>query len=180
MCKIGTPSDIINVMQHAYAAPVFRRTSPDSPESLVNLPSQLTTIDIGAIYARYDILLFMLTHRPTHLLFRYDVNYRSRLSDTSFSTADVPGSRWLYGLEEEIRSTRAIVAAGVDPSLRMERIVVQESWRLAALVYLFMVLCGVDPKDVRVTMVHAKLMKLYTAVEARRIPDSFLILPMLI
>ncbi|EUC55194.1 hypothetical protein RSOL_099360, partial [Rhizoctonia solani AG-3 Rhs1AP] len=81
-------------------------------------------------------------------------------------------------LEEEIRSKRTIVAAGVDPSLSMGWIVVQESWRLAALIYLFMALCGADPKDARVTKVHAKFIKLYTGVEARRIPDSFLVLPM--
>ncbi|CAE6531480.1 unnamed protein product [Rhizoctonia solani] len=141
MCKIGTPSDIINVMQHAYAAPVFRRTSPDSPESLVNLPSLLTTIDISPIYA---------------------------------SCLDPAVGKGL----EEIRSKRMIVAAGVDPSLSMGRIVVHESWRLAALIYLFLALCGADPKDARVTEVHAKFMKLYTGVEARRIPDSFLVLPM--
>ena len=43
------------------------------------------------------------------------------------------------GLEEEIRSKRTIVAEGVDPSLSMGRIVVQESWRLAVPVYPFMV-----------------------------------------
>ncbi|EUC67582.1 fungal zn(2)-cys(6) binuclear cluster domain protein [Rhizoctonia solani AG-3 Rhs1AP] len=63
---------------------------------------------------------------------------------------------------EEIRSKRTIVAAGVDPSLSMGRIVVQESWRLVALISLFMVLCGADPKDARATKVHSKFMKLYT------------------
>ncbi|CAE6423640.1 unnamed protein product [Rhizoctonia solani] len=43
-----------------------------------------------------------------------------------------------------------------------------------------MALCGADSKDARVTKVHAKFMKLYTGVDARRIPDSFLVLPMLI
>ncbi|EUC67575.1 fungal zn(2)-cys(6) binuclear cluster domain protein, putative, partial [Rhizoctonia solani AG-3 Rhs1AP] len=121
----------------------------------------------------------MLTRRPTHFLFRYDVNYPSHLSDTFFSIDDVPGSRWLYGvpdwlmvilarmntllkyygtcldptvakgLEEKIRSKRTIVAAGVDPSLSMGRIVVQERWRLAALIFLFMALYSADSKDAR-------------------------------
>ncbi|KEP45603.1 hypothetical protein V565_256500 [Rhizoctonia solani 123E] len=129
----------------------------------------------------------------------------SRLFDTSFRTDDRPWLRLLYGVPhrlmgivalledhgscidravgkglEEIRSKRAIVTAGADPSLGMGRIMVQESWRLAAPIYLFMVLCGADLKDARVTKVHAKLMKLYTGVEARRIPDLFLVLPMLI
>ncbi|CAE7145503.1 unnamed protein product [Rhizoctonia solani] len=166
LCKVGTLSDIINLMQHA--APVFRRACPDSPEKLVNLPSLLTTIDISLqSYVTHDILLSMLTHRP--MFFRYDVTYPHYLSDASFTTEDGPGLRWLYGvpdwlmvilarmntlledygscldpgvakgLEEEIRSKRTIVAGGVDPSLSMGRIVVQESWRLAALIYLFMV-----------------------------------------
>ncbi|EUC54008.1 fungal-specific transcription factor domain protein, partial [Rhizoctonia solani AG-3 Rhs1AP] len=225
ICKVGTLSGIIHVMQHA--APVFCRACPDSAENLVNLPSLLITIDISLhSCATHDILLSMLTHRP--MFFRYDVNYPPHLSDTSFSTDDGSGLRWLYGvpgwlmvilaqvntllggygscldptvatgLEEEIRSKRTIVAAGVDPSLSMGRIVVQERWRLAALIYLFMVRvlfryfraeadgglgamrCDADSKDARVTEVHAKFMKLYTEVEARRAPDSFLVLPMLI
>ncbi|KEP45533.1 putative fungal zn(2)-cys(6) binuclear cluster domain protein [Rhizoctonia solani 123E] len=161
MCKVGTLSDVINVMQHAA---VFRRAFPGSPESFVNLPSLLTTIDISfQSYATHDILLSMLTHRP--MFFRYDVNYPPHLSDTSFSTDDGPGLRWLYGvpdwlmvilarmnallegyggcldptvakeLEEEIRSKWTIVAAGVDPSPSMGRIVVQESRRLTAVFF---------------------------------------------
>ncbi|CAE6539493.1 unnamed protein product [Rhizoctonia solani] len=40
--------------------------------------------------------------------------------------------------------------------------------------------CGADPKDAGVTKVHAKFMKVSTGVEARRIPDSSLVFPMLI
>ncbi|CAE6487978.1 unnamed protein product, partial [Rhizoctonia solani] len=108
MCKIGTLSDVINVMRHA--APVFRRACPDSPESLVNLPSLLTTIDISLqSYATHDILLSMLTHRP--MFFRYDVNYPPHLSDTSFSTDDGPGLRWLYGVPDWLMVILAIMGA---------------------------------------------------------------------
>ncbi|KAH7345468.1 hypothetical protein B0J17DRAFT_639998 [Rhizoctonia solani] len=199
LCKVGTLSDIINFMQ--YTAPVFRRACSDHPEKLVNLPCLLTTIDISLqSYATHDILLSMLTHRP--MFFRYDVTYPPHLTDAAFITEDGPGLRWLYGvpdwlmvilarmntlledygscidpgianeLEEEIRSKRTIVAGSVDPSLR--------GWRLAALVYLFMGLCGADSKDARVTKVNSKFMKLYSGVEARRLPDSFLVFPMLI
>ncbi|CAE6475029.1 unnamed protein product [Rhizoctonia solani] len=97
MCKVGTPSDIIHVMQHA--APVFRRACPDSAKHLVNLPSLLITIDISLqSYGMHDILLSMLTHRP--MFFRYDVIYPPHLSDTSFSTDDGPGLRWLYGVPD--------------------------------------------------------------------------------
>ncbi|CAE6502976.1 unnamed protein product [Rhizoctonia solani] len=207
LCKVGTLGDIINVMQRA--APVFRRACLDSPEKLVNLPNLLTTIDISLqSYATHDIILSMLTHRP--MFFRYDITYPPHLSESSFNTEDGPGLRWLYGvpdwlmvilarmntlledyggcvdaevakgLEEEIRSKRTIVAGSVDPSLSMGRIVVQESWRFAALIYLFMALCGADSKDARITRVHSKFMKLYTGVEARRLPDSFLVFPMLV
>ncbi|KAJ1310631.1 hypothetical protein OPQ81_009160 [Rhizoctonia solani] len=207
VCKIGSLVDIVNLMQRA--APVFRRACPDPPEKLVNLPSLLTTIDISLqSYATHDIILSMITQRP--MFFRFDVAYPPHLSESSFHAEDGPGLRWLYGipdwlmiilarmntmledygscldplvataLEEEIRSKRTIVAGGVDPSLSMGRIVVQESWRLAALIYLFMALCGADSKDPRVTKVYSKFMKLYTGVEAHRIPDSFLVLPMLI
>ncbi|KAF8761491.1 hypothetical protein RHS01_01304 [Rhizoctonia solani] len=207
LCKIGTLSDILNAMQHA--APVFRRACSDSPEKLVNLPLLLTTVDISLqSYATHDILFSMLTHRP--MFFRYDLSHPAHVSESLFNAEDGPGLRWLYGvpdwlmvilarmntlledygscvdpgiakeLEEEIRSERTIVAASVDPSMSMGRIVVQESWRLAALIYLFMALCGADSKDARVSKVHSKFMKLYTGVEARRNPDSFLVFPMLI
>ncbi|ELU36638.1 fungal zn(2)-Cys(6) binuclear cluster domain-containing protein [Rhizoctonia solani AG-1 IA] len=205
--EIGTLSDILNAMQHA--APVFRRACSDSPEKLVNLPLLLTTVDISLqSYATHDILFSMLTHRP--MFFRYDLSHPAHVSESLFNAEDGPGLRWLYGvpdwlmvilarmntlledygscvdpgiakeLEEEIRSERTIVAASVDPSMSMGRIVVQESWRLAALIYLFMALCGADSKDARVSKVHSKFMKLYTGVEARRNPDSFLVFPMLI
>ncbi|CAE6535003.1 unnamed protein product [Rhizoctonia solani] len=218
MCKVGTLSDVINVMQHAA---VFRRAFPGSPESFVNLPSLLTTIDISfQSYATHDILLSMLTHRP--MFFRYDVNYPPHLSDTSFSTDDGPGLRWLYGvpdwlmvilarmnallegyggcldptvakeLEEEIRSKWTIVAAGVDPSPSMGRIVVQESRRLTAVFfYLWYVVlfaeaagelgamwCGFERRTN--DQGSLQVSEVYATVEASRIPDSVLVFLMLV
>ncbi|CAE6436802.1 unnamed protein product [Rhizoctonia solani] len=100
------------------------------------------------------------------------------------------------GLEEETRSKRTIVAAGVNLSLSMGRIVVQESWRLPTLIYLFMVRvlfrffmsevdgglgamwCGFERRTG--DQGSLQVFEVYARVEASRIPDSFLVLPMLI
>ncbi|CAE6444468.1 unnamed protein product [Rhizoctonia solani] len=149
----------------------------------------------------------MLTRRP--MFFRFDGNYPPLLSDT-FRTDDGAGLRWLYGVldwltailarmntlledcgsgldpavttgrEEDIRSKRTTVAAGVARGLRKSRIVVQDSWWLVALTYVLMAPCGADSKDAPVTKVRAKFKKRYAGVEARRIPDSFLVLLILI
>ncbi|KAG8689232.1 hypothetical protein FRC11_003646, partial [Ceratobasidium sp. 423] len=158
LCKIGTLADVVNAMQRA--APVFRRACLDSPEKLVNLPNLLTTIDINLqSYATHDIILSMLTHRP--MFFRYDVTYPPHLSESSFNTEDGPGLRWLYGVPDWL-----MVILG-----RMNTLL--EDYGSCAL-------CGADSKDARVHRAHSKFMKLYTGVEAHRIPDSFLVFPMLI
>ncbi|CAE6456316.1 unnamed protein product [Rhizoctonia solani] len=84
---------------------------------------------------------------------------------------------------------------GVDPGLSMGRIVVQGSWRLAALIYLARslvracsptLMCGelgaMRRGFEKRTSDQGSLQayKGYARVEPRRIPDSFLVLPMLI
>ncbi|KAF8761920.1 hypothetical protein RHS01_01296 [Rhizoctonia solani] len=85
-------------------------------------------------------------------------------------------------LEEEIRAFNSIVLPnkGMDPSLGLARTVVQESWRLAAYVYLYMGLCGADSNDGRVVRVQRKFMRLLETIMPRRNPDAFLVLPMFI
>ncbi|KAH7323310.1 hypothetical protein B0J17DRAFT_682898 [Rhizoctonia solani] len=82
-------------------APVFRRSCPEPPEQLVNLPRML--IEPG-LYRRYfavmDVGLSVVTDRPQ--LFRYDVSYtadvRERMIRLDY-TADY-GLEWLYGIPD--------------------------------------------------------------------------------
>lgn len=95
-----SPLPIVLALLQA-AAPVFRRSCPEPPEQLVNLPRML--IEPG-LYRRYfavmDVGLSVVTDRPQ--LFRYDVSYtgdvRERMIKLDY-TADY-GLEWLYGIPD--------------------------------------------------------------------------------
>ncbi|CAE6468872.1 unnamed protein product [Rhizoctonia solani] len=176
LCKVGSLSGVLNIMQ--LAAPVFRRACPDSLENLVNLPTLLTTmITPVQYYGSLDVLLSVLTGRP--MFFRYSVEFASGVPESLFLLEDGPGIRWVYGvpdrltltfakmnalledfgpqlgrelvkeLEEEIKRMKPIVGSSTEPLLSVSRMVVQECWFLAALIYLYMGLCGADSTDTR-------------------------------
>ncbi|CAE6468304.1 unnamed protein product [Rhizoctonia solani] len=86
-------------------------------------------------------------------------------------------------LRREIgRACKPVISSGPeeDPSLMVGRLMVQESWRLVAYVYLYMGLCGADSKDARVVKVQKQFMRLLDGVKPRRNPDVFLLIPMVI
>lgn len=85
-------------------------------------------------------------------------------------------------LETEIGSFRPIIATSIssDPVLTVARLVVQECWRQAAFIYLYMGLCGANTQDARVLSAHNKFMELFKGAKPARHPDMFLVLPMLI
>ncbi|CAE6491106.1 unnamed protein product [Rhizoctonia solani] len=95
-----SPLPIVLALLQA-TAPVFRRSCPEPPEQLVNLPRML--IEPG-LYRRYfaimDVGLSVVTDRPQ--LFRYDVSYtadvRERMIKLDY-TADY-GLEWLYGIPD--------------------------------------------------------------------------------
>jgi hypothetical protein len=167
LCKLSSLTHVLTIMQAA--APVFRRACPDPPEELVHLPSLLTNINTSLQYfATLDILLSTITNRP--MFFRYNVTFTPEVTELPLNQEDSPGLRWLYGLpdrlvvtlaqmnalledfggsvdaaiikelEIEIGNFKPIVPASVDPILTIGRLVVQESWRQAAFIYLYMVI----------------------------------------
>ncbi|CAE6527750.1 unnamed protein product [Rhizoctonia solani] len=85
-------------------------------------------------------------------------------------------------LEREIKACKPIVSftPGEDPALSVGRLMVQESWRLAGYVYLYMGLCGANTTDARVIKVQKQFMGLLESVKSRRNPDVFLVTPILI
>ncbi|CAE6423711.1 unnamed protein product [Rhizoctonia solani] len=207
LCKVGSLSSVLSIMQ--LAAPVFRRACPGSLERFVNLPTLLATMTISIqSYGTLDVLLGVLTGRP--MFFRYGVEFTPEAPESLFFLEDGPGIRWAYGvpgrlvltlakmsalledygpyvkkevvnsLEEEIKLTKPIVRPSTEPLLPAARVVVQESWFLAALVYLYMGLCGVDSKDSRVVEIRTRFMRMLTTVRPRRNPDMFLVSPMII
>ncbi|KAG8680902.1 hypothetical protein FRC11_001836, partial [Ceratobasidium sp. 423] len=94
----------------------------------------------------------------------------------------------IQDLEQEIQDCALIVdtGPGINPTLIIGRATVQQSWKMAATIYLYMAsqiiqgLCGADSTDVRVAKVRKKFMKLLRGIKPSRNPDSFLVLPLLI
>ncbi|CUA78539.1 hypothetical protein RSOLAG22IIIB_07148 [Rhizoctonia solani] len=85
-------------------------------------------------------------------------------------------------LEDDIDACKPVASVGPEeaPNLLLARFVVQDSWRLAGYVYLYMGLCGADTSDVRVVKVQKMYMRLLGGIKASRNPDSFLLFPMII
>ncbi|CAE6435965.1 unnamed protein product [Rhizoctonia solani] len=85
-------------------------------------------------------------------------------------------------LDDDIRRCSPVISSTsvTDPVIMLGRITVQEAWRHAAQIYLHMGLCGVDSSHEEVVRVQSKFMLLFRGTEARRNPDSFLILPLIL
>ncbi|KAJ1310627.1 hypothetical protein OPQ81_009156 [Rhizoctonia solani] len=207
LCKVGSLSSVLSIMQ--LAAPVFRRACPDSLESFINLPALFKTMLVTLqYYSTLDVLLGVLTGRPT--LFRYNVEFTPDVPESLFSLEDAPGIRWAYGvpdrliltfaqmnalfedfgshvsqevvdsLEAHIGNMKPILAPSTEPLLSVARMVVQQCWFLAALIYLYMGLCGADSTDERVAKVRANFMRILASVNPQRNPDAFLVFPLII
>ncbi|CAE6411606.1 unnamed protein product [Rhizoctonia solani] len=159
-------------------------------------------------YSTVDVLLSVLTGRP--MFFRYTVHFTPEVPESCFYLVDAPGLRWAYGvpdrlvmtfaqmntlreefgphvptqvvveLEQEIKRMNPIIASSTEPLVALGRMVVQECWFLAALIYLYMGLCGGDSTDIRVGNVRTRFMRLLALVRPKRNPDSFIVFPMTI
>ncbi|CCO36667.1 hypothetical protein BN14_10809 [Rhizoctonia solani AG-1 IB] len=74
----------------------------------------------------------------------------------------------------------ADVISGITTGLPLScRMVVQECWREAALIYFYMVLHGAHALDPRVEQAQKRFMKLVNGVSPGRNPDTFLMMPMI-
>ncbi|CAE6398901.1 unnamed protein product [Rhizoctonia solani] len=202
--KVFPLTKVVKAMQ--VVAPIFRRACPDPDDRPINLPNLLSNINVGIEYfAMLDVLLSAVINRPMN--FRYDTTFPVAVYVSVFDIEQGPGTRWVYGvpdrlvilfarmnalledygpdvdlrvireLEAEIKAVRPIVVASADPSLAVGRLVVQESWRQAAYIYLYMGLCGADSSDARVIKAHGDFMEVFLRTKPGRIPDSFLVLP---
>ncbi|KEP50084.1 fungal-specific transcription factor domain protein [Rhizoctonia solani 123E] len=157
-------------------------------------------------FAMLDVLLNAVIGRPMN--FRYDTCFTPGVYASVFDLEQGPGPRWCYGvpdrlviifarmnalledfgsgvdmrevreLEAEIKEVKPIVVASADPILAVGRLVVQESWRQAAYIYLYMGLCGANSHDARVIKAHDDFMEVFVRTKPGRIPDSFMVLPL--
>ncbi|CAE7142470.1 unnamed protein product [Rhizoctonia solani] len=207
LCKVASLSSITRFMQ--LAAPVFRRACPGPLSGLVNLPTLLTTgiYDLHH-YSNLDILLGVVTGRP--MFFRYTVNFTPKAPESLFFHVGSAGMRALHGvpdrlvmifaqmnglyedfgshvphrivdeLEQEIQNLKPVLAPSTEPLVAIGRAAVQECWFQAALIYLYMGLCGAYSTDTRVVNARTRFMTILESVRPRRNPDSFIVFPMVV
>ncbi|ELU36648.1 fungal zn(2)-Cys(6) binuclear cluster domain-containing protein [Rhizoctonia solani AG-1 IA] len=181
-------------------APIFRRACPDLPGRPINLPNIILGDRIGLRYfACSDILVSVLSGTPTY--FQYEVPFSLDLcnrvkSYQSFqSIQGVPDQlimffAWVNSLcetpgagdnpevvawaEEILPQIKFVGGETGDPVLRICRMAIQECWRLAAYIYLYMALCRVDAHDPRVVRAQQNMLRVIKRIKQGRLPDPFL------
>lgn len=195
---------IIRLMQDA--APVFRRACSEPFNQLPNLPNILLEPELHKRYfAVIDVALSVTAARP--MFFRYDVTHPPDFFDQRLPSDY--GLEWLHGIPDKfvvlfakINALREDFGTNVDPQvvaeiethvleatlysmsedplLKVSRLVVQESWRQATLIYLYMVLCGAHAKDPRIELALKKFMQIIESLQAGRHPDAFIFIAMIV
>ncbi|CAE6449893.1 unnamed protein product [Rhizoctonia solani] len=206
-CRVDCLSNVLGFMQ--LAAPIFRRACPDPLNELINLPTLFaTTNSISQHYIMMDTLLAMLTVR--HMFFRYTVRFTSEAPESLFSRVERRTLRCTFGipdrlvmmfahmnglfedfgsyvpqhmtdeLEQDIKRMKPVIKASTEPFLTIGRVAVQQAWFQAALIYLYMGLCGCDSTDRRVVTVRSRFIELLASTKPRRSMDSFLVFPLVI
>ncbi|CAE6482951.1 unnamed protein product [Rhizoctonia solani] len=209
LCRIGSLANVLNVMDmyapvFRRACPEPGEALVNLPRVLTTINIHLQ------FYATLDVLQSVITHRPMFfryaldyllpqdeelinaedgpgLRWLYGVPDRLMITLARMNTLlEEFGSCLEVGrvqdLENEIETFAPNVCTtdGTDLTLNVGRVVVQEGWRLAAYVYLYMGLCGADSSDRRVISAQQKFMRLLETIRPRRNPDSFLVLPIII
>ncbi|KAG8725760.1 hypothetical protein FRC11_001553, partial [Ceratobasidium sp. 423] len=116
---------------------------------------------------------------PDHLVFIF-AKMNTLLED--FGNCMDSDSEMVQELERDIEACKPVISSGTgeDPALNVGRVVVQQSWRLAGYVYLYMGLCGANSLDERVVKVQKQFMRLLRNIKPSRNPDSFLVFPMVL
>ncbi|CAE6504858.1 unnamed protein product [Rhizoctonia solani] len=98
-------------------------------------------------------------------------------ADAAGTTVD---PRIIEQVEEDLKNIPIIMCESKDPALAIGRMVVQECWRQAMSIYLYMALCGAHALDPRVEKAQKGFMGLVNGVKPGRNPDGFLIIPMMV
>ncbi|KAG8728867.1 hypothetical protein FRC11_010060 [Ceratobasidium sp. 423] len=83
-------------------------------------------------------------------------------------------------IEADLKNVRILPVDSNDPALRVRKMIVQECWRSAVFIYLYMALCRVPASDPRVENAAQAFMRLVNGVKPGRNSDVFLVIPMII
>ncbi|KAF8711703.1 hypothetical protein RHS03_01412, partial [Rhizoctonia solani] len=190
-------------------APVFRRACSEPLDRPLNLTNILMGPNLNLRhFVSLDIMGSVTNGRPTY--FKYEVAYSVELYNRMSQLQEDHGLQWLHGLpdqfimifawinslhetpganvdielitrvEMEINQVEVILGVSGDPALKIGRTAVHECWRMALLIYLYMVLCEADASDCRVVHTMKSFMRIINRTKPGRIPDTYLANPMII
>ncbi|CAE6370478.1 unnamed protein product [Rhizoctonia solani] len=188
-------------------APIFRSACLEPPGQPVNLPNILLDPNLNLRhFATLDIVKSVASGQPTY--FRYEVPFSLELCDQVSQMQDKVGLQWLHGLPDQfmlllawimslceipgasedselvtwietiVPQIKIVASQSGDPLLRLGRTVVQECWRFAVLIYLYMAFCGVSACDPRVVRAQKSFLRLVRGIKPARNPDAFIFIPM--
>ncbi|CAE6468855.1 unnamed protein product [Rhizoctonia solani] len=159
-------------------------------------------------FATMDIILSITNGRSTRFQYEVPFSLELCEQVYRWQLLGNYGSQWLYGLpdqfimllawintlsetpgagdnseliawiEEQLPQIRIAIDEAGEPLLRIGRMVVQECWRFAVFIYLYMALCNANAHDPRVTRAQKGYMRLVRGVKPGRNPDLFLIASM--
>ncbi|KAL5641809.1 hypothetical protein ACGC1H_002036 [Rhizoctonia solani] len=192
-----------------YAAPVFRRACSEPPEQPVNLANIVLQSNLNLRhFATLDIIQSVTTARPTYV--QYEVSFSLELCETIYQLQNSIGLQWLHGfpdqfillfawiismcevpgagnnpelaawIETNVPRIRIALDESGDPLLRIGRMMVQECWRFAVLIFFHMALGQVHAHDPRVIRAQKGFMRLVRGVKPGRNPDAYLFTPIVI
>ncbi|ELU37931.1 hypothetical protein AG1IA_08040 [Rhizoctonia solani AG-1 IA] len=102
------------------------------------------------------------------------------INSLSQNPSDSNNPELVTWIETNVPRIKLRIDESGEPMLRVARMVVQECWRYALLIYLYMVLCGANAYDPRVVRAQKCFMRLVGGIQPARNPDFYLISPMII
>ncbi|CAE6474603.1 unnamed protein product [Rhizoctonia solani] len=194
-------SETVTLRQEA--APIFRQLYSASPGAPIDLYSLIQHPCLWH-YAFIDILFGVATDMPT--LFRYEVSFPSHQHSTTYQGSQGDGIiQWLHGIPNQLLFVFAYMKLmrgdGLTPNddtvaslertihelppfdgsssnrfVSVIRSVVQECWKQAALIYLYMAVCGDSSATPRVKEACKRYMRLLNSTQPGRLPDEHLVL----
>ncbi|CAE6482330.1 unnamed protein product, partial [Rhizoctonia solani] len=191
------------------AAPIFRFACPDPLGLPVYLPRIMRNPPFSLLYfVALDVTMSVTSGRP--MLCNYDPGFSLELSDQLLQSDNNYGFQWLFGapdqyilllarintlyerqgvslepyvldqIAEDLSKLRFPLAKSPDPALMVTRTAVQEGWRQAMYVYLYMTLYKANSEDQRVEHARKTFMRLVNGITLGHSSDGFLVIPMMI
>ncbi|CAE6416539.1 unnamed protein product [Rhizoctonia solani] len=185
------------------AAPIFRRLCPDPPGAPINLSSLMNQpLFCLRHYAHLDILAGALAGFPMMFRYDTTPSTNDLIYESILEIQADSSPQWLIGIpdrivivfarinalredgaitasevvseiEQEIRSFRPFQSPSSNSFLMVTRLMIQESWRQVAYIYLYMALCGESSEGTRVKSAMKQLMNLVNGTKPGRFPDDF-------